>query len=151
MIKSYPRQASPAELDGQEQYFERLGVFDPMAYTNSSKSLVTLIDLIRRLRNRGAKVLLVLMPEHSRIQRRTPADALRVLHASLERAFPNDTPHFVDLRSSEDDAAFVDLSQSQSGRKPALQPAAGPDNPSATAVAAIADERVRPCQSLRSV
>jgi hypothetical protein len=100
---------SEATLREEEQFFEGLGTFDPRAYARGRRAAAALIDLVRRFRDRGAAVVLVLMPESSRLRRRMPPEASRALEAALGRAFPGSMPPILDLRDAVEDAGFVDL------------------------------------------
>lgn len=110
MIKSdWPAHFSANTLHEEEQFFADLGVFDRKTYENSPVAAATLNTLIAQFRDRGAKVVILLMPEHSTLQRRIPQEARALMEARLRQAFPETGLHLLDFRRSVDDSGFVDL------------------------------------------
>ncbi len=110
MIKAdWPEHFSSNTLGEEEQFFERLGVFDASTYRHPSKSTEVLMQLLQRFRRRQASVVLLLLPQHSRLRQRIPGDALDLLAATLQRAFPEDAIPLLDFRAAIDDDGFVDL------------------------------------------
>lgn len=100
---------SEATLKEEEQFFADLGVFDRETYTNSPKASVTLVRLITDFRARGAVVVVVLMPENSRMRKRMPPNIREVVAQPLRQAFGEDMPPVLDLRDTVEDEGFVDL------------------------------------------
>lgn len=101
---------SEATLREEEQFFQDLGVFERETYDNSPKASASLIGLIQGLRKRGAVVVVVLMPEHSRLRKRMPPNVSTVVTTPLQKAFGAEAPPVLDLRDAVADAGFVDLS-----------------------------------------
>jgi hypothetical protein len=65
--------------------------------------------LVVGLRRRGARVVLVLLPESSRLRERVPPEAMRRLSALLGSLAGGDVPELLDLREALDDAVLGDL------------------------------------------
>lgn len=101
---------SEATLREEEQFFQDLGVFDRQTYANSPKASAALVGLIQDFRVRGAVVVVVLMPEHSRLRKRMPPDINSVVTMPLQQAFGKEAPPVLDLRDAVADEGFVDLS-----------------------------------------
>lgn len=100
---------SEATLREEEQFFQGLGAFDRETYTNATKAPTILIQLVRDFRAHGAVVVVVLMPENSRLRQRMPPNVLEVVSMPLHRAFGEDMPPILDLRDAVEDSGFVDL------------------------------------------
>jgi hypothetical protein len=110
MIKSdWPEHFSAATLREEEQFFADLGFFERRTYEASPKGMATLLRLIEQFRNHNAEVILVLMPESSRIHQRIPTEALEIMQSHLRRRFSERPPHVLDYRNSIKDSGFVDL------------------------------------------
>jgi hypothetical protein len=110
MLKSdWPDHFSAATLVEEEKFFRDLGVFQISTYTNSSKATSALIDICGRFRERGARVVIVLMPEHSTLSGQIPTEALQLFETRLNNASPDGAPPILDFRQSLDDSQFVDL------------------------------------------
>lgn len=89
--------------------FAELGFFDPGSYSESNAELRTLIELAERFRQRGAQVVIVLMPEHSELRGRVPAVSLQILNQSIEKSSPPGAVPIVDLRAAIEDSGFADV------------------------------------------
>lgn len=100
---------SEATLREEEQFFQGLGVFERETYANSPKASATLVRLIQDFRARGAVVVVVLMPENSRLRKRMPPNINTVVTTPLQEAFGANGPPVLDLRDAVEDAGFVDL------------------------------------------
>jgi hypothetical protein len=100
---------SEATLREEEQFFQGLGVFDRETYTNSPKAKAILVQLIQDFRARGSVVVVILMPENSRLRKRMPPNIIDAVTTPLQKAFEMDVPPVLDLRDKIDDAGFVDL------------------------------------------
>lgn len=109
MIKSdWPDHFSAHTLQEEEQFFADLGVFDRATYENAPKATSTFVGLIENFRRRGSNVVVLLMPEHSTLQRRIPPEAAEIVRRNLQSHFPANLP-ILDFRQSIDDGGFVDL------------------------------------------
>jgi len=104
-----------------EQYGLR-GYYDPASYARSHAQAETLVTLIRRFRERGADVEIVLMPEHSSLRERVPPEALATLYAALAQAFGERAPPVIDLRDASPDGDFTDISHLNADGRRALGP-----------------------------
>lgn len=100
---------SEATLREEEQFFQDLGVFDWETYVNSHKAPSLLVRLIQDFRARGSVVVVVLMPENSRLRKRMPPNILDSVTTPLHQAFGADVPLVLDLRDAIEDSGFVDL------------------------------------------
>ena len=110
MMKSdWPEHFSRATLGEEEQFFTDLGIFERSTYQNSPKAMGMLVQLIKQFRERHAEVILVLMPEHSTMQRRVPAEAREIVEGRLHDAFPDSPLRIMDFRKIVGDEGFVDL------------------------------------------
>jgi len=110
MIKTdWPDHFSAATLEAQEKDYENFGIFDRERYENSPKAMSTLMGIVEQFRRRGTKVVLLLMPEHSTLNRRIPPEALQILERQLRSAFPGNEPPILDFRKAVRDSGFVDL------------------------------------------
>lgn len=110
MIKTdWPEHFSTATLMAQEHDYESNGRFDLARYEDSPVSMSILIGIIEQFRRRGTRVVLVLMPQHSTLNRRIPPEALDILLRHLKINFPGNEPSILDLRMAIDDGGFVDL------------------------------------------
>lgn len=107
---------SEATLREEEQFFQDLGVFDKATYAKSPKASATLVRLIQDFRARGSAVVVLLMPENSRLRKRMPPNSLELVTTPLQQAFGADIPTVWDLRDEIEDSGFVDLTHlNQSG------------------------------------
>ncbi len=100
---------SEATLKEEDKFFENLGAFDWRTYEKASKAPAILVRLIGDLRAHGAEVVIILMPENSRLRKRMPPNVNEAVTAPLRRAFGADMPPILDLRDAIDDSGFVDL------------------------------------------
>jgi hypothetical protein len=111
MIKAdWPDHFSAATLRDEEAFFEGSGVFESKSYTAAVSAPAVLVDMVHRFRDRGAVVVVLLMPHHSTMQRRIPAEAIDAVNGPLRAAFGKDAPVVLDFQNSVPDSGFVDLS-----------------------------------------
>jgi hypothetical protein len=104
----FPDHFSEATLAAQERDFADRGVFDVGTYRNSRKSLDTLMKIISGFHRQHSQVVLVLVPEHSRMNTRIPAEALDILQRHLRENVAQHVP-VLDFRRAIDDGGMVDL------------------------------------------
>jgi hypothetical protein len=110
MIRSiFAEHFSEATLKEEEQFFADLGAYDRQTYANSPKAAAALVEMVRDLRQRGSVVVIVLMPENSRLRKRMPPDINDTVTGPLRAAFGEDAPQVIDLRDAVEDEGFVDL------------------------------------------
>ena len=95
--------------DWQAREYARKGWFSADAFGPDGPNVRALEELVVGLRRRGARVVLVLLPESSRLRGRVPPEAMRRLSALLSSLPSDDAPELLDLRAALDDAALVDL------------------------------------------
>lgn len=113
----WPDHFSDATLAAQEQSYQELGVFDAEAYRHSPDAMSALMRIVHDFNDRGTDVVLVLLPENSRLHRRVPTEALEVLTDALDATFHDGKPVVLDFRTAVDDSGFVDLPHmNRSGR-----------------------------------
>jgi len=88
--------------------FRRRGWFDAESYYLDSESTQILIRLIKKVYARKTSVVIVVLPESSRIHKMIPREAETMMRATLEQAFGREAPPVLDLRKSMDDDLFFD-------------------------------------------
>jgi hypothetical protein len=91
------------------RYGER-GYYDGYAYGRSRQQVGILIDLVSKFVAREAEVVVVLMPEHSRLRARIPDVAMRTLTDPFRRELGEQAPAIIDLRDTIPDSGFLDIS-----------------------------------------
>jgi hypothetical protein len=118
MVRSdWPDHFSDATLRAQEKAYAEYGLFELETYQNSKKNITILLNIIEQFRRQHTKVVLVLLPEHSRLSERIPTQALDVMQRHLRERFAAETPPVLDFRQAVDDAGLVDLPHlNQKGR-----------------------------------
>jgi hypothetical protein len=118
MVRSdWPDHFSDATLRAQEQAYAEYGLFELGTYENSRKNFAILLNIVDQFRRQRTKVVLVLLPEHSRLSGRIPSQAKDMLHAHLRERFAADAPPVLDFRHAVDDGGLVDLPHlNQKGR-----------------------------------
>ena len=104
-----------------QRYGER-GYYDGHAYARSTEQVGILIELVSSFLARETKVVVVLMPEHSRLRARVPVVAMRTLTDPLSREFGNQAPAIVDLRDTIPDSGFLDISHMNSDGRTLFSP-----------------------------
>jgi hypothetical protein len=111
-----PDKASAATFREQLASYKVRGLFEPGTYTSATAAQQRgrLVELIRDSQARGAKVVVVLMPEYSELRRRVPAIARRMLRTGLRLGLGENAPPILDLRSALDDGSFSDISHMNS-------------------------------------
>jgi hypothetical protein len=88
--------------------FRKLGFFDPETYPIGGINYRALVDLVRRERRRGTKVIAVILPESTRFRGMFPPEAKRSLVSALESCVGNDRPVIFDFSNFLDDSLFMD-------------------------------------------
>ena len=109
MIKAgWPDHFSAGTLKDEESFLEGLGAFDPAAYQQAKDSPDKLAALVNAFEQRGARVVLLLMPDHPVLQRRIPESARVALDRALAQM--SSPPAILDFRTLvADPDGFVDL------------------------------------------
>jgi len=93
------------------------GYYDPKAYIRSRQQAASLIKLITEFMARDADIMIVLMPEHSKLRQRIPPEAMDALLDPLHEAFGDRLPSLIQLRDSIPDSGFADISHlNEAGR-----------------------------------
>ncbi|MGD0464562.1 MAG: hypothetical protein ABSB74_18910 [Tepidisphaeraceae bacterium] len=107
-----PERASAATFREQVVSYENRRLFDPATYDSpvARQQRDSLIRLIGALQSRGARVVVVVMPEHSELRRRVPPIAMERLLASLREGLGGNAPPVVNFRDALDDDGFSDIS-----------------------------------------
>jgi len=125
MIKAgWPDHFSAATLKEEEAFFERLGAFDPAAYSEATGSTGKLASLVNAFEQRGTRVALLLMPDHPVLQRRIPEDARAALDRVVAQA--GTAPTILDYRKFvADPDGFVDLAHLNTKGRTILSAAVG--------------------------
>ncbi|HTW94895.1 MAG TPA: hypothetical protein VMD30_08895 [Tepidisphaeraceae bacterium] len=106
-----PTKASLATFMEQINDYAARDLFKPQTYTSdmAAQQRGYLVDLIKSLQARGARVVVVLMPEDSLLRDRLPPDSVSELVSSLKSIRPNPPP-VVNLRTAIGDPDFTDIS-----------------------------------------
>jgi hypothetical protein len=107
-----PDRASAATFREQLASYQNRQLFDPATYQSpvARQQLEILTQLIGELQARGAKVIVVLMPEYSELRGRVPSIALERLLASLLEKFGASAPPVLNFRDALSDDDFADIS-----------------------------------------
>ena len=88
---------------------EAAGTFDLNAYVSSVDVRAILQRILKRFYDRGTRVIVVLMPEHSYLVTREPKGSGDYLKNALMESVRNQDIQFFDYRGAIDDSNFVDL------------------------------------------
>jgi hypothetical protein len=113
-----PERATAATFREQMVSYGNRKLFDPATYDLpvARQQLDSLNQLIVELQARGARVVVVVMPEYSELRKRVPPIALERLLASLKQ-LGNNAPAVVNFRDALSDDDFSDISHANlSGR-----------------------------------
>jgi hypothetical protein len=100
---------SEATMREELQMFESGGGFVLQRYTGSTEAAAILVQMINQFRERGAIVIVVIMPEHSWLRERMPENIAQAVRTLLKQAFHHETPEVIDLRDAIGDDDFVDI------------------------------------------
>ncbi len=92
-----------------EEYGQR-GYFDAAGYENAHEQRDFLRRLVQASRDRGAEVLIVLMPLHPVLYDRIPAAATQSVFTTLQQAFGDDAPPILDYQPMLGAGEFYDVS-----------------------------------------
>ncbi|MAX24727.1 MAG: hypothetical protein CMJ19_09515 [Phycisphaeraceae bacterium] len=111
-----PEKASEATYIAQNKSYANRGLFEAQSYqpdwiTAEHNALNT---VIKQTQERGAKVVIMLMPEHSRLRASVPEVAMQRLKTDLDQTFGDAAPEIVDMRDSLADDNFSDISHTNS-------------------------------------
>jgi hypothetical protein len=111
-----PEKASQATYDSQIQSYASRGLFDEASYQPDwiTAEHQALNEIIKQSHERGAKVVIMLMPEFSKLRASVPAVAMERLKADLQDHFGDHAPQIVDMRNSLSDDLFSDISHTNS-------------------------------------
>jgi hypothetical protein len=115
-----PERASAATFREQLASYQNRQLFDLATYDSpvAHQQLDILTQLIVQLQARGAKVVIVLMPEYSELRGRVPPIALERLLSSLQEKLGTNAPLVVNFRDALSDDDFADISHvNASGRE----------------------------------
>jgi len=105
----FPAHSDAAFLQTQWKSFKRNGWFDPAQYARfQGPQAAALARLVAGFRQRGAEVVVVLMPEQSVLRRRIPPAARQYLDATLRRAYGPAAPVVWDFQAAVQDGDFSD-------------------------------------------
>jgi hypothetical protein len=102
-----------------EEYGKR-GYFDVAEYEDSHEQRDSLRRLVAASRDRGAEVLIVLMPIHPVLYDRIPAAATQSVFTTLQQAFGDDAPRVLDYQQSLGAGEFYDVSHLTGAGRAAL-------------------------------
>lgn len=99
-----------AMWDGRLKEYGNRGYYDATSYKKSAKQMELLSKTVKGFQEKGSRVVIVLMPEHSFLRNRIPAVALEMLIATLDTELGGRAPDLIDLRASVADSGFLDIS-----------------------------------------
>jgi hypothetical protein len=108
----YPRDkrhSDATQLRWRLDYNRSIGWLDPASYKVTNFNETTLVKLIRRFRDEGTKVVIVLMPERSIFREAIPSEALDCLATINRDAFADRPVPVVSLVDQVPDTLFLDL------------------------------------------
>jgi hypothetical protein len=91
------------------EYARAIGWFDAEQYALDSSNARALVRIIRKLRELGSRVCIVLMPEHSGMRAQIPARAVECLSEMNRADFPNAPVPVYNLRDRMKDCVFRDF------------------------------------------
>jgi len=103
------RDSRACEQSRDLEHYRRIGWFDPDRYSPETLNSRALAELIQTCRARGAKVCIILVPEHSLLRGNTPSQAIRCLEEIIRANFPRDPVPVYDLRGRFPDESFINL------------------------------------------
>jgi hypothetical protein len=103
-----PFERTPEKQAQQLEEYEAFGWFRPEKYTGEGENARALVDLIRRCRDLGSYVLLVMMPARSNMRQRLPAEARGAIRHLVVREFGDQAPSILDLWDVIPDEEFRD-------------------------------------------
>jgi hypothetical protein len=109
---SGPRRAdqeSAEERAERLEYDEHLGWFDATRYSPESSNSRALVEIVREARRAGAKVCIILLPEHSAFRDRIPPEAVSCFAEINRINFAEDPVPVYNLRKRLSDEQFSDL------------------------------------------
>jgi hypothetical protein len=109
IASDWPEHLSEASLDEEFRLYGNLGVYELKTYKESTKSPTLLVEMIKQFRAKGADVVLILLPEHSRFRQAVPPEALDVLRAFLTQYLRGDVPSILNYRDAIPDEGLADL------------------------------------------
>ncbi|NNF16826.1 MAG: hypothetical protein HKN70_08755 [Gammaproteobacteria bacterium] len=92
-----------------QRYGER-GYYELQNYTRSQTQIGILYDLVRRFQQRGSDMMLVWMPEHSRLRAEIPNAAVSKITQGLKDLLDSRMAQVIDRRSAITDSGFNDIS-----------------------------------------
>jgi hypothetical protein len=84
------------------------GWIEPSCYSADGDNARALIAIIREARARRIKVVILLLPEGSRLRAEVPPEAMDCLHEALRKGFGTDAPPVFDFRNLLADSSFHD-------------------------------------------
>jgi hypothetical protein len=108
----YPQHVAHRDASGlrsRMDYDRSIGWLDPANYNVTNSNATTLVKLVRRFRDEGTKVVIVLMPERSIFREAMPKEALDCLATINRDEFPGRPVPIVSLVDQVPDPLFLDL------------------------------------------
>jgi hypothetical protein len=106
--KAKERVVSDGEVKARLVENRALGWFEPERYTVNENNAHSLAKIVHDWRARGARVIIVLMPEHSLFRNQFPAEATRCFAAINDKFFHDDPVPVINLRDRIADQRFQD-------------------------------------------
>ena len=105
-----PQTVNEAQWQNNVSRYGERGYYDATNYARSRTQIGIFHEVVAEFIERGTDVVVVLMPEHSRLRARLPDVLTVTLVAPLAERFGEQAPTIVDLRSAVPDSGFKDIS-----------------------------------------
>ena len=91
---------------------------DPACYSNDGANAHALVSIVREVRARGITVVLLLLPEASKLRAQIPPEAMTCLNETLQKGFGDNPPPLINLREALPDSLFHDtIHPNREGRR----------------------------------
>ncbi|MGP0068055.1 MAG: hypothetical protein ACLQGP_31220 [Isosphaeraceae bacterium] len=109
VVPIYPvKKVPPSGLKLSWEDISSKGGFDPTAYSTRGERSRSLVNMIRLAESAGAQVVILVLPEESRLRAGIPEIAMKSLATLLREDFGKDSPPVIDLRDAIPDDLFFD-------------------------------------------
>ena len=92
----------------QLDFWSKRGHYNAENYDAEGKGAQALVRMLRRFREMGSKVYIIIMPMRSYIRSHVPPNAKGVLIDVIKNAFPGDPPPIYDMEDTMPDRYFTD-------------------------------------------
>jgi hypothetical protein len=111
---NYPEHSTETFIKWTVQRYGLRGYYNREVYEQSHYQRAALVRVVQQFRERQAKVVIVLMPEHPLLRQRIPQAGVDAITDTLQQAFGDDQPPVIDRRAAIDPDGFMDISHMNS-------------------------------------